>query len=279
VQVTIATSADTWQAMADRNQAEMAILNLAINARDAMPAGGHLSIIGGNACVGEPDGQVIGLQPGEYVVVAVKDTGTGMTPDVAARAFEPFFTTKQPGRGSGLGLSQVHGFAAQSGGAVEIESRLVQGTTVRLYLPRAHQEVAPVPEPRTAAPASIGQTILLVDDDAEVRAGIAAGLVMLGHTVIEAESGPEGVEQLRSHPEVSLLITDYAMPGMRGTVLAAEATRIRPDLAVLLISGFADLPDKTALQWTLLRKPFTPDELAACIAGLSAPMESSAAPA
>jgi signal transduction histidine kinase len=265
VQVSIVTRDDVWPAMADRNQAEMAILNLAINARDAMPAGGTLEIAGSNAHVDEQQAGELGLEPGEYVVIAVSDTGSGMSRETAQRAFEPFFTTKESGKGSGLGLSQVHGFAAQSGGAVKIDSRIEEGTTVQLYLPRANSGAPARSKVREVQLRFRGQVVLLVDDDAEVRKGIASELVVLGHTVIEAQSGAEAVDKLRNGSEITLLITDYAMPTMRGNVLAAEATKIRPDLPVILISGFADLPDDESLQWDLLRKPFSSSELETCI--------------
>jgi CheY-like chemotaxis protein len=252
--------------MIDRNQAEMAILNLAVNARDAMTGGGVIAITSGNVSVREGEGERMGLKPGEYVVLCVSDTGGGMSPEVAERAFEPFFTTKDPAKGSGLGLSQVHGFALQSGGSVRIETQAGAGTTVKLYLPRAMECSETRPALRAAAAASSpGQVVLLVDDDIAVRNGIAAGLGALGHRVIQADSGPQALDALRRHPDVNVLVTDYAMPGMRGTELARVAKTRRPHLRVVLISGFADLPEEEELRWNGLRKPFRPEELAARI--------------
>jgi signal transduction histidine kinase/CheY-like chemotaxis protein len=265
IEIRIEPEPDTWPAMIDRNQAEMAILNLALNARDAMPVGGTLLVTASNTVVADGDESGSGLQAGEYVVIAVGDTGTGMEPHVVARACEPFFTTKEPGKGSGLGLSQVHGFAAQSGGTVKIDSDVARGTSVRLYLPRTRHPASQPALPVRHVRFTPTRTILLVDDDVEVRSGVAAALDAMGHSVVQAGSGQEALEHLRAHPETSLLLTDYAMPGMRGTQLAYEATKRQPSLKILLISGFADLPQDEMLRWDLLRKPFTPEELAACI--------------
>ena len=262
-----------WPAMIDPNQAEMAVLNLAVNARDAMPEGGTLTIRtacvtigggGGDGGSGAPD-----LTPGDYVQLSVSDTGTGMPPEVLRQAFEPFFTTKEVGRGSGLGLSQVQGFAVQSGGGVRIESSPGSGTTVHVYLPRAAEAAAP--EAPFAVPAAAGTarrgTVLLADDEGLVRMATAASLEDLGYTVIEARDGPEALEVLQGGAAVDVLITDYAMPGMRGTELVRIARTLVPTLKVLMITGYADLPEPAPEGWpeTILRKPFRPDELVATL--------------
>ena len=212
--------------MVDPTQLELAVLNLAINARDAMQVGGSLKVETANVAVGAP------LRPeeppaGEYVTVAVSDTGTGMADDVRAKVFEPFFTTKEIGKGSGLGLSQVLGFAKQSGGGVRIESRLGEGTSVQIYLPRAESEAvktrATAAAPIAAVDCLRGATILLVDDDNEVREITRAMLHELGHRVLEAGSGGAALDILQREPGVELLIVDFAMPGMNGAEVARLA--------------------------------------------------------
>jgi len=264
IELVVAPAADTWPAMIDPNQAEMALLNLAVNARDAMPEGGTLVMRTENVIIG-PRHEDPPLRPGDYVLLSVGDSGIGMDAANAKRAFEPFFTTKAAGKGSGLGLSQVHGFAAQSGGGVRIESRPRQGTTVKLFLPRA--PAAPA-APAAAAPAAghprAGDgPLLLVDDDAAVRRTMAAALREAGYQVLESHGGADALERLRAEPHVSVLITDHLMPGMSGTDLATHARRLRPHLKVLLVTGYAELPDALAEAWqgTVLRKPVDPEVL------------------
>ena len=235
---------DLWTTSADRAQLEAGILNLAINARDAMPEGGRLTIETRNVSVDRASVERLAeFAPGDYVVMSVTDSGVGMTPEVAGRAFEPFFTTKAPGRGTGLGLSMVYGFARQSGGQATIYSEPGIGTTVRLYLPRHGTPVAAAAAPaedRSVA-ASTGETLLVVEDDDAVREFVVEQLRALGYRVLEASNGAAALMQFDAHPEVALLMTDVVMPGgMSGPQLAAEAVRRRPDLKVLFTSGYAD---------------------------------------
>jgi signal transduction histidine kinase len=259
--IRIATSAarDLWPALTDPNQLELAILNLAINARDAMPGGGVLSIAATNCPAGTP-GMPSDLTPSDYVMIAVADTGAGMSDDVKARAFEPFFTTKDVGKGSGLGLSQVHGFARQSNGTVQIDSVPGAGTTVRIYLPRAIgiTSAAGAEHGATIAGGSVGAHILLVDDNDDVREVTAASLRALGHSVVEAGSGAAALARIDDGEDCDLLIADYAMPAMNGRALIEEAWRRRPGLPAFLITGYSDGVGlgEFARAVTTLKKPF-----------------------
>ncbi|HYG89176.1 MAG TPA: ATP-binding protein [Azospirillum sp.] len=247
--------------MVDATQAELAILNLAINARDAMQGNGRITIAARNVNVMKAeDGK---LAPGRYVVVSVADTGCGMTPEVREHAFDPFFTTKEKGQGTGLGLSMVHGFAAQSGGGAEIDSEPGRGTTISLYLPMADAPPRRERPPCAAAPGG-GGTILLVDDEALGRMGIAVALRELGYGVVEARSGEDALEALSRMPLPDLLITDYAMPGMSGTDLVTEVRRLHPNLKAIMITGHAAFSfDETSTGLTaIIRKPFRMEELA-----------------
>ena len=254
-----------WPAMVDPTQIELVVLNLAINARDAMPDGGTLTITSANVVLGPP---TRAEQPpaGEYVRLTVADTGTGMAPEVAAKVFEPFFTTKGPGKGSGLGLSQVFGVARQSGGGVEIETAPGTGTTVSVFLPRARVPLpAPLPPaPLPASPRHDSVTVLLVDDDAAVRGTTAELLRQLGYRVEEAASGPEALQLLNGGSDAQVVLSDVAMPRMTGPALAREIRRMTPALPVVFFSGYAD-PESVAgadgLK-RLVRKPFRPAELA-----------------
>jgi PAS domain S-box-containing protein len=254
--------------MADANQLELAILNLAMNARDAMPGGGRIEISAQEQVVAEDDPGA--LTPGRYVVLCVADEGEGMDDETVSRATEPFFTTKGVGKGTGLGLSMVEGLAAQSGGRLTIESRPGAGTQIRLWLPLAHvnreaertfrREAAEVPAQNTRP-----LSILAVDDDALVLLNTAAMLEDLGHVVHQAASGAEAIALFAKH-DVDLLLTDFAMPQMNGLDLA-EALRVeRPDLPVLLATGFAELGESSAAQYPRLAKPFTQQDLARAIA-------------
>ena len=232
-----------WLVHADPNQIEVALLNLAVNSRDAMPGGGKLTIETANAHLDEAyaasQSEVV---PGQYVVVAVSDSGTGMSREVVARAFEPFFTTKDVGHGTGLGLSQVYGFVKQSGGHVKIYSEPGEGTTVKIYLPRFHStEDRAEPEVVTKAPAAAhAETILVVEDDADVRSHTTGILRELGYAVLEAPEGKSALRAIEQHPEISLLFTDVGLPGgMNGRQLAEAARRIRSDLRVLFTTGYA----------------------------------------
>ena len=250
---------EIWTCDIDAAQLEAAILNLAANARDAMNRVGRLVIASKNVTLGE--GGETGLAAGDFVVVSVSDTGCGMSSDEAARAFEPFFTTKEVGKGTGLGLSQVYGFAQQAGGAARIDSKKGVGTTVDIYLPRkdgplAMQEAA---ADRLAGGAS-GHTILVVEDDADIREMITTMLSDLGYRILVAETGPEALAILRHERSVDLLFTDVIMPaGMSGTDLARTASRLRPDLKILLTSGYAGIePEAIAARadFPFIAKPY-----------------------
>ena len=237
--------AGLWTLSSDVNQLENALLNLAINARDAMPKGGKLTIETENACLDEAYALAqTDITPGQYVMIAVTDTGVGMSQEVAAKAFEPFFTTKGPGVGTGLGLSQVYGFVKQSGGHVKIYSEVGEGTTVKLYLPRllgedtAAQDAARV-KAVSARPRS--ETILVVEDNELLSQSISEMLREQGYRVLVAREGASALEQLASEPgEIHLLLTDVVLPaGMNGRKLADEALRRRPALKVLFMTGYA----------------------------------------
>ncbi|MFC7736973.1 PAS domain S-box protein [Roseomonas sp. GCM10028921] len=232
---------DLWHAMIDPPQLENAVLNLCLNARDAMPSGGRLTIetrnIDHDTGFAVPEGE---LAPGEYVMIAVSDTGTGMEPEVLARAFEPFFTTKEVGQGSGLGLSMVYGFMKQSGGHASISSTPGLGTVVRLYLPRAHGRSAPEPAAPAVRGAGGSERVLLVEDDVLVREHVAAQLRELGYRAEVVPGAAEALEALAAQ-DFDLLFTDVVMPGgMDGLDLAAEARRLRPSMRVLLTSGYTE---------------------------------------
>ena len=259
-----------WSVQADPSEIENAVLNLAINARDAMPAGGKLVLETKNVVLDERDvATEVGVQPGDYVRLSVSDTGVGMSPEVLARVFEPFFTTKEPGKGTGLGLSGLYGFVKQSGGHVTVYSEVGRGTTVNLYLPRVATGVEATTTARgerAAAPLA-GETILLVEDNAEVRRVSARRVRNLGYTVIEAENAAAAIEVLSSGRKVDLIFSDVVMPGgMSGFDLARWAQQNVPSVRVLLTSGFAEdvarAGEAIAPDLEILRKPYTGDELA-----------------
>ena len=258
-----------WSALVDPTQIELIILNLAINARDAMEVGGSLTVETANVTVTSPPSRPEEPGPGDYVVLAVSDTGHGMSDEVLAKAFEPFFTTKGVGRGSGLGLAQVYGFAKQSGGGVSIRTRPGEGTTVSVYLPRA--EAAPALHSSDAIPdspsAPSGASILLVDDDSAVREVTASLLREFGYAVVEAGSGNAALDILRTSAAVNLLLADYAMPGMNGVETVRAAQALRPGLQALFITGFADLAALREVgEERIIQKPFREDELARKVA-------------
>ena len=237
-------TARLWPTLVDTGQLENALLNLCINARDAMPDGGKLTIETANCCWDQRIGRERDLPPGEYVSLCVSDTGTGMTPEVIARAFDPFFTTKPIGMGTGLGLSMIYGFAKQSGGQARIHSQVGQGTTVCLYLPR-HLGEAETAEPdfelANAPRAEDGQTVLVVDDEPTVRMLVTEVLEDLGYTAIEAADGAAGLKALQSDVRIDLLVTDVGLPGgMNGRQVADAARVARPGLKVLFITGYAE---------------------------------------
>lgn len=264
VQIKTSFKSDLWRALVDPNQLELAILNLAINARDASQIGDSIMLETANATVGPPQN---GHEPpaGEYVVVSVTDTGTGMTKEVLAKAFEPFYTTKDVGKGSGLGLSQVLGFAKQSGGGMRIESRVGEGTSVKIYLPRARHIAVPVPsEPIGVTQRSAkGAVILLVDDDSAVREVTASILRGLGYVVIEVASGGGALDLLDRDAQIDLVILDFAMPGMNGMEVARQMRAKVPSRPILFITGYADTSALGDIGETqIVRKPFIGNELA-----------------
>jgi signal transduction histidine kinase len=267
IEVTTKFEDDLPAARVDPNQLELALLNLALNARDAMPRGGMLTISARRALVGV--GDVAGLKPGEYVRIAERDTGIGMEETTVKRATEPFFTTKGPGRGTGLGLSMVDGLVAQSGGAMRISSQVGTGTTIELWLPVSESER--VEEGRPAAPARIDGLracrVLVVDDDPIVAAGTAAMLEDLGHRAIEAGSGEIALQVLNSQSGIDFVITDLAMPGMTGTELAERIRCTWPGMPVVLASGYPEIPgDELGLP--RLSKPYRQEELARLLASM-----------
>ena len=254
----------------DANQLELAIMNLAVNARDAMPKGGLLTITCRNDSTSWQKDVTKALPHGEYVRIDVADTGEGMSEATLAKAMEPFFTTKGIGKGTGLGLSMVHGLTAQSGGAMHISSRLGEGTVVTLWLPQARREdVLRAPTPQTASSSteitSRELKILLVDDDALVSMNTADMLTDLGHSVLEASSAADALQKLASDKQFDVVVTDYAMPGMNGLDLAKEIQRINSKLPIILATGYAELPPEAPVEFPRLGKPYTQQELATAL--------------
>ncbi len=270
IETRLAGELDT--ALADPNQLENVILNLSVNARDAMPDGGLLTIATANRRLDSAAAAAVGIDPGDYVELTVADTGLGMSDETMARAFDPFFTTKGLGKGTGLGLSQVFGFARQSGGHVSIDSALGEGTRVHLWLPRHGEplrEMAPPAEGDRLASGSADEVVLVVEDEERVRNYSVEALRDLGYTVLHAPDGREAMRLLRGGQRISLLFTDVVMPEMTGDELARRARMQRPDLKVLFTSGYT--PDEAAIAQRLsdggrvLRKPFGIAALAATI--------------
>ncbi len=256
--------ADLWMARVDANQFEMALLNLAVNARDAMPDGGSLTLSARNETVGAA--HPAGLAPGDYVHVVVTDTGVGMDEQTLARVTEPFFTTKQQGERTGLGLSMVHGLAAQSGGALRLTSRPGAGTQAELWLPRASSAPsAEIPPREESKPPARSLRVLLVYDDWLGANSTQVMLEDLGHKVISAPSAAQALEVLRSGSSVDLVITDHAMPGMTGLELIDRIRQSWPRLPVLLATGYAELPDRVQQDLPRLLKPYRQADLAASI--------------
>jgi CheY-like chemotaxis protein len=271
VEIETVLAGGLWRTHADATQLESAIINLAVNARDALAQGGKLTVETMNAHIDEAyAASNPGAMPGQYVLVAVTDTGAGMSPDIAERAFEPFFTTKGVGQGTGLGLSQVYGFLKQSGGHAKIYSEVGRGTTVKLYLPRQHEDgvalpFSNAPQRSELARARPGEVVLIVEDEPSVRAVAAEALSDLGYSVLEAADGPAALRILEAHAEVALLFTDVVMPGMTGRELADEVKKRRPNLKVLFTTGYT----RNAIVHGgrldrgvhLLSKPYTTEEL------------------
>ncbi len=244
IEVEVVAAGGLWATLVDPNQLENALLNLCINARDAMPDGGRLIIETGNRWLDDRAARERELPQGQYVSLCVSDTGTGMTPEVARRAFDPFFTTKPIGVGTGLGLSMIYGFVQQSGGQARIYSEPDQGAMVSLFLPRHHGKAdSPnlATELASAPRAEQGETVLVVDDEPTVRMLMTEVLEDLGYTAIEAADGAAGLRVLRSDTRVDLLVTDVGLPGgLNGRQVADAGRVVRPDLKVLFITGYAD---------------------------------------
>jgi CheY-like chemotaxis protein len=257
-----------WRAYVDRPQLESAILNLAVNARDAMNGVGKLTIETANVFLDRTYTDAHSdVSPGQYVMVAVTDTGSGMPPEVLNRAFDPFFTTKDVGRGTGLGLSQVHGFAKQSHGHVKIYSELGVGTTVKLYLPRdTSNKDEPLPPPPTVDEMPTTQRkVLVVEDDADVREFVVSVLEDLGYQAIAADNAESARALLTQDIQIDIMLTDVVMPGANGKQLVDDVRGVRPDVTVLFMTGYS----RNAIVHNgvldpgvrLITKPFTVDEL------------------
>jgi signal transduction histidine kinase/ActR/RegA family two-component response regulator len=271
VRVETRLESNLWQALADPTQLEVMILNLAINARDAMPAGGRLTIATRNI-PHVPAKLAAELEPGQYIALSVADTGTGMPADVVARAFEPFFTTKAQGKGTGLGLAQLYGFARQSGGAVRIDSAEGKGTTVTIFLPRTVNLATAKLEAAGEMAFGRSQRILIVDDDDDVRVVAAAMVEELGYEVSAASGGAAALKLLAApssdgEPPFALMITDVVMPAMSGVELAARVRTRAPHLPIIFASGYADVHTFGAelATETVLKKPYRMNEVAARI--------------
>jgi PAS domain S-box-containing protein len=279
VRIEVVCVADAWPALVDASQLENALLNLCINARDAMPDGGAITVETANKWIDERVARQQNMAQGQYLALSVSDTGVGMAPDVVARAFEPFFTTKPIGQGTGLGLSMIYGFAQQSGGQVRIYSELGQGTTVSIYLPRHYGAGATELEPDVAAPTALTQsgqvaTVLVVDDEPTVRMLVIDILQDLGFGWIEAADSATGLKMLQSNARIDLLVTDVGLPGgMNGRQMADAGRAVRPGLQVLFITGYAEnaVLNNGYLDpgMAVLTKPFSMDAMAARIRSMA----------
>jgi CheY-like chemotaxis protein/nitrogen-specific signal transduction histidine kinase len=262
IRLVIAPAPDAWPVLIDPSQLEAALVNLTLNARDAIDGDGRIAILAANVSVDGGDGAPI--KPGDYVVVSVADSGCGMSPEILARACDPYYTTKGIGKGTGLGLSMVDGFAEQSGGHLMIESVVGFGTTVKLYLPRSVGGVAQLASPPQAVGGG-GETILVVDDNEAVRQVSARQIEKLGYAVIEAASAAQGLAALRDNAQIQLLFTDIVLPGdMDGYDLADEAIRLNPRIKVLFTSGYARSPGRRdiGVNAGILMKPYIREKLA-----------------
>jgi len=265
--------AGLWETLADKTQVESALLNLAVNARDAMPAGGTLTIETANVEVKTNHGKSPSMvPPGDYVLLSVADTGTGMSAEVQRRAFDPFFTTKAAGKGSGLGLSMVYGFVKQSGGYIHIESKMGLGTKIRIYLPR-HEGPIPASPDLGLGAATLprgSERILVVEDDPLVRRTVVDQLKSLGYAVVQAGDGREAFAALSDTTAVQLLFTDIVLPGgLNGAELAEKILRERPGIKVVFTTGYTEdthlMESSTGRNALLLRKPYPKGELARVI--------------
>jgi signal transduction histidine kinase/ActR/RegA family two-component response regulator len=275
IRITTTFPTDLPGVKADPNQLEMALLNLAVNARDAMPLGGSIVVSGKVERLADADAESVGLAPGSYVRLSVSDTGMGMDAETLARATEPFFTTKGIGKGTGLGLSMIQGFAEQSGGVFRLASTPQGGTTAEIWLPQASEAAAKADSAAREQP-KINRScrILVVDDDPLVLAGTAGMLEDLGHEVIEASSGEQAVEVVERDAAIELVVTDLSMPGMSGLELARYIREHRRNLPVILASGHMDLHGTAGHDLPRLAKPFRQDDLAGLIARVMPPRPS-----
>jgi CheY-like chemotaxis protein len=276
IQVETVAASSLWQTMVDPNQLENALLNLFINARDAMPHVGKITIETGNKWLDHRAAQEHSLEPGQYVTVCVSDTGTGIDKELLPRVFDPFFTTKPMGQGTGLGLSMVYGFARQSHGHVRIYSEVGEGTMVCIYLPR-HLGESTQDDPISAGPIaahaeSNGATILVIDDEPTVRMLVVDALTDAGYMCIEASDGNEGLKLMEASQSIDLLITDVGLPGLNGRQVADAARTHMPELKVMFITGYAE---NAALNhghiehgMEVMTKPFSVDDLTARVARL-----------
>jgi PAS domain S-box-containing protein len=276
IAVAVVEEQSLWSILVDPNQLENALLNLAINARDAMPDGGLLTLETSNRSFDPLAGKKLDIAPGQYVSISVSDNGVGMTPDVLARAFEPFYTTKPMGAGTGLGLSMIYGFARQSGGVVRIHSEAGKGTAISIYLPRQDsvEAAAELPPERVRSPQpEQGTTVLLVDDEPDIRLLVAEVLEDQGYTIIQGEDAAAGLKVLQSNTRIDLIITDVGLPnGLNGRQLADAAREVRPDLKVLFITGYAENAlirhGHLAADMHIMVKPFGIEELAGKVSEL-----------
>jgi len=270
IEIEVVADAKLWMTLVDANQLENALLNLCINARDAMVEGGRIVIHTANVSLDEKAARERDLAPGQYVALSVADTGVGMTPDVVAHAFDPFFTTKPMGEGTGLGLSMIYGFVRQSGGQVRAYSKPGQGTTMRLYLPRHGGQGAQLSgsaESLEVPRAGQGETVLVIEDEPTVRMLVKEVLQDLGYNAIEATDGASGLEVLRSSTHIDLVVTDVGLPGgINGRQVADAGRALRPELKILFITGYAANAvvgnDQLDPGMHLLTKPFSVDVLA-----------------
>jgi CheY-like chemotaxis protein len=271
IQLEIHSDDELWLTRCDQNQLESALLNLTINARDAMPHGGKVTIETSNAHLENAhEARMRDVEPGDYIAICVTDTGCGMTPEVVSRAFDPFFTTKPIGQGTGLGLSMIYGFTRQSGGYARIQSEVDRGTTVKLYLPRYHGEHEAAQEAASAPvellPDARQEVVLVVEDEQVVRDLVVDLLSEMGYRPLQAVDGPSGLAILQSDVRIDLLISDVGLPGFNGRQLVDAACVHRPNLKVLFITGYAHdaaiSNDLLAPGMQMITKPFALETLA-----------------